>query len=114
MNKKNTSRDQFVQNKATKRETKKQKNVNHLAIRWLTFFNVPPDMLFLNQYLVDLDKIWELRYWIPDLSNPILPPNIANKLCYLLQISARLGFLLVDTIKCSYTIRVSLSLLYTQ
>ena len=42
------------------------------------------------------------------------PKYAANKLCYLLQISARLGFLLVDTIKCSYTIRVSLSLLYTQ
>ena len=75
---------------------------------------MPPDVLFLNQYLEDLDKIWVLRYWIPDLSNPILPPNIANKLCYLLQISAKLGFLLVDMIKCSYTIRVSLSLLYTQ
>lgn len=29
-------------------------------------FSVPYNVLFSNQFLEDLDKIWELRHWIPD------------------------------------------------
>ena len=29
-------------------------------------FQVPYNVLFSNQFLEDLDKIWELRHWIPD------------------------------------------------
>lgn len=35
----------------------------------------PLTVLFSNQFLEDLDKIWELRHWIPDPTKPILPPN---------------------------------------
>ena len=45
-------------------------NFNHLA-----FYSVPLTVLFSNQFLEDLDKIWELRHWIPDPTKPILPPN---------------------------------------
>ena len=38
-------------------------------------FLVPLSVLFSNQFLKDLDKIWELREWIPDPTKPILPPN---------------------------------------
>ena len=34
-------------------------------------FLVPYDDIFSNQLLDDLDKIWELRYWIPDPTNPL-------------------------------------------
>ena len=37
--------------------------------------SVPLTVLFSNQFLEDLDKIWELRHWIPDPTKPILPPN---------------------------------------
>ena len=36
---------------------------------------VPLSVLSSNQFLKDLDKIWELREWIPDPTKPILPPN---------------------------------------
>lgn len=39
---------------------------------------VPPAVLFSNQFLEDLDKIWELRHWIPDPTKPILPPNLTK------------------------------------
>ena len=31
---------------------------------------VPEAGIFSNQLLDDLEKIWELRYWIPDPTNP--------------------------------------------
>ena len=37
---------------------------------------VPLTVLFSNQFLEDLDKIWELRHWIPDPSKPILPTKV--------------------------------------
>ena len=40
--------------------------------------SVPPDVLFSNQFLEDLDKIWELRHWIPDPTKPLLPPNLTK------------------------------------
>lgn len=44
--------------------------------RFSSFSNsVPLTVLFSNQFLEDLDKIWELRHWIPDPTKPILPPN---------------------------------------
>ena len=38
-------------------------------------FLVPLSVLFSNQFIKDLDKIWELREWIPDPTKPILPPS---------------------------------------
>ena len=26
---------------------------------------------FSNQFMTDLDKIWELRYWVPDPTDPL-------------------------------------------
>ena len=40
-----------------------------------SLLSVPLSVLFSNQFLKDLDKIWELREWIPDPTKPILPPN---------------------------------------
>ena len=37
--------------------------------------SVPLTVLFSNHFFEDLDKIWELRHWIPDPTKPILPPN---------------------------------------
>lgn len=45
--------------------------INH----YLAFYFVPLTVLFSNQFLEDLDKIWELRQWIPDPTKPILPPK---------------------------------------
>ena len=45
-----------------------------------SLLSVPPDVLFSNQFLEDLDKLWELRNWIPDPTKPILPPNLAKRL----------------------------------
>lgn len=33
-------------------------------------FLYPPDVLFLNELLEDLEKIWALRFVIPDPKNP--------------------------------------------
>lgn len=33
-------------------------------------FLVPYTEVFSNQLLDDLDKLWELRYWIPDPTDP--------------------------------------------
>jgi len=46
-----------------------------LAFNHLADLLVPLTVLFSNQFLEDLDKIWELRHWIPDPTKPILPPN---------------------------------------
>ena len=35
--------------------------------------SVPLSDIFTNQFLEDLDKIWELRHWIPDPTKPINP-----------------------------------------
>lgn len=43
--------------------------------RVISRLTVPLSVLFSNQFLKDLDKIWELREWIPDPTKPILPPN---------------------------------------
>lgn len=55
-------------NQAKKKD--KRLTINHLA-----FHSVPLTVLFSNQFLEDLDKIWELRQWIPDPTKPILPPK---------------------------------------
>ena len=34
------------------------------------FVLVPYTEVFSNQLLDDLDKLWELRYWIPDPTDP--------------------------------------------
>lgn len=49
-----------------KEKGERQKSFSH---------SVPLTVLFSNQFLEDLDKIWELRHWIPDPTKPILPPN---------------------------------------
>lgn len=36
----------------------------------VVFFRVPYTEVFSNQLLDDLDKLWELRYWIPDPTDP--------------------------------------------
>ncbi len=36
---------------------------------------VPHTILFSNKFLEDLDKIWELRHWIPDPTKPIIYKN---------------------------------------
>lgn len=46
-----------------------------LISNYLSDLLVPLSVLFSNQFLKDLDKIWELREWIPDPTKPILPPN---------------------------------------
>lgn len=51
-----------------KRKTAKRCLRNCLAV-----LTVPPAVLFSNQFLKDLDKLWELRYWIPDPTKPIIP-----------------------------------------
>ena len=38
--------------------------------RQLEASRVPEAGIFSNQLLDDLEKIWELRYWIPDPTNP--------------------------------------------
>lgn len=58
----------------------KRKNANRVINKRLAFHFVPPAVLFSNQFLDDLDKIWELRHWIPDPTKPIFPPNIAKRL----------------------------------
>lgn len=40
---------------------------------------VPRTVLFSNQLLEDLDKIWDLKYWIPDPTKPILPLKDRSK-----------------------------------
>lgn len=40
----------------------------------LLFF-VPVAELFSNSFLEDLEKIWALRFYIPNPTKPILPPN---------------------------------------
>lgn len=40
-------------------------------------FLVPPSVLFSNQMLEDLDKIWALRHIIPDPTNPFFS-NISS------------------------------------
>lgn len=55
--------------------TNKKKRVKYLIYKYLALFLVPLTVLFSNQFLEDLDKIWELRHWIPDPTKPILPPN---------------------------------------
>ena len=39
----------------------------------LLFRFVPLSDIFTNQFLEDLDKIWELRHWIPDPTKAINP-----------------------------------------
>ena len=51
------------------------KKAKRLTINHLAFHSVPLTVLFSNQFLEDLDKIWELRQWIPDPTKPILPPK---------------------------------------
>lgn len=53
----------------------KKKRAKYLIYKYLTLFLVPLTVLFSNQFLEDLDKIWELRQWIPDPTKPILPPK---------------------------------------
>ena len=40
------------------------------ASRHAMLFCVPAVEVFSNQLLDDLDLLWELRYWIPDPTNP--------------------------------------------
>lgn len=35
--------------------------------------SVPSTVLFSNSFLSDLEKIWELRYWIPDPTAKTFP-----------------------------------------
>lgn len=58
----------------------KKKTAKRCLRNCLAVLTVPPDVLFSNQFLEDLDKIWELRQWIPDPTKPILPPNLAKRL----------------------------------
>ena len=62
------------------RETNKLRgNINKIEESLDTFpDSVPPAVLFSNQFLEDLDKLWELRHWIPDPTKHILPPNLAK------------------------------------
>ena len=55
----------------------KKKRTKYLIYKYLVLFLflVPLTVLFSNQFLEDLDKIWELRQWIPDPTKPILPPK---------------------------------------
>lgn len=53
----------------------KDKKDKSFITNYLSFYLVPLTVLFSNQFLEDLDKIWELRHWIPDPTKPILPPN---------------------------------------
>lgn len=53
----------------------KDKKDKSFITNHLSFYLVPLTVLFSNQFLEDLDKIWELRHWIPDPTKPILPPN---------------------------------------
>ena len=43
------------------------------------FSSVPITELFSNTFLEDLEKIWALRFYIPDPTKPILPPNMKKK-----------------------------------
>lgn len=53
----------------------KTRNPCKLSLTRVILFFVPLTVLFSNQFLEDLDKIWELRQWIPDPTKPILPPK---------------------------------------
>jgi len=59
---------------------RKKKTAKRCMRNCLAVLTVPPDVLFSNQFLEDLDKLWELRQWIPDPTKPILPPNLAKRL----------------------------------
>ena len=44
----------------------KRKILQVLKINHLQDFDVPHNEIFSNRFLEDLEKIWELRYYIPD------------------------------------------------
>lgn len=48
----------------------KDKKDKSFITNYLSFYLVPLDVLFSNQFLEDLNKIWELHELIPDPSNP--------------------------------------------
>ena len=47
-------------------------NQNKKARNWLRAFRVAPSDIISNLFLEDLEKIWELKKWIPDPCNPHL------------------------------------------
>ena len=54
----------------------KTKRVKWLIVQYLTLFLVPGADLFSNQFLADLERIWALRYYIPDPNRPDYSENI--------------------------------------
>ena len=50
----------------------KRKILQVLKIIHLQDFDVPLDVLFSNEFLRDLSRLWELRTIVPDPSNPTL------------------------------------------
>jgi len=54
----------------TKKASPRRKNKKALA-RYQCFSVAPSDILS-NLFLEDLEKIWELKKWIPDPCNPYL------------------------------------------
>lgn len=57
----------------------KKKRVKYLICKYLTLFLVPLTVLFSNQFLHDLDLIWELHEYIPNPSEPVyVRPEISH------------------------------------
>ena len=47
-----------------------------MKIKQLPLLAVPKTVLFSNEFMADLERIWALRYYIPDPTRPDYSENI--------------------------------------